>query len=57
MVVRAPLVLRLTARLIQVDSDGKRFPGAAYTNTANRRGTEVVEPDGHPDVGIGRRDS
>ena len=52
----SPSVLRLTARLIQVDGDGKRFPGAAYTNTANRRGTEVVEPDGHPDVSICHRE-
>src|SRR5260370_27003277 len=47
-------VLHLAGGLVDVQGDGERFRTAAVPAAANRRGAEIIEPDRHPHVGIGR---
>ena len=55
--MRIKLRLRLLARLVDLHGDLERLAAAAKAGAAHRRGAEIIEPDRHPHMGLGRADA
>src|SRR5512133_3667483 len=51
------LALALARGLVDMHRPGEPFAAAAVARAADRGGTEIVEADGDPHMGIGRADA